>query len=147
MAAHNILNILLEWWLFHVFASAPSVTSHSINHWTCLHGYLWQPCLHPYQLSTATAGRLVRGSGVVGCGILGRAETWKYMDYSLSNIWNLSDSNGIRIHNNLVCKPTLNHLSKLARLTKWLIVCLWNKWLWSRIPLLTLRLSFILENY
>ena len=26
----------------------------------------------------------------------------------------LSDSNGIRTHNHLVCKQTLNHLAKLA---------------------------------
>ena len=33
------------------------------------------------------------------------------------DIWSLSDSNEIRIQNNLVCKRTLNHLAKLA---KWL---------------------------
>ena len=33
------------------------------------------------------------------------------------DIWRLSDSNGVRIHNNLVWKRTLNHLSKRA---KWL---------------------------
>ena len=33
------------------------------------------------------------------------------------DIWSLSDCNGIRIHNHLVCKVTLNHLVKLA---KWL---------------------------
>ena len=36
---------------------------------------------------------------------------------SRCHIWNLSDSNLIRTHNHLVCKPTLNHLAKLA---KWL---------------------------
>ena len=33
------------------------------------------------------------------------------------DIWILSDSNGIRTHNHLICKRTLNHLTKLA---KWL---------------------------
>ena len=33
------------------------------------------------------------------------------------DIWNLSDSNGIRTHSHLVRKRTLNHLAKLA---KWL---------------------------
>ena len=32
-------------------------------------------------------------------------------------IWSLSDCNGIRTHNHLICKRTLNHLAKLA---KWL---------------------------
>ena len=30
------------------------------------------------------------------------------------DIWSLSDSNRIRTHNHLVCKPTLNHLAKLV---------------------------------
>ena len=33
------------------------------------------------------------------------------------NIWSLSDSNGIRTHNHLVCERILNHL---VMLTKWL---------------------------
>ena len=33
------------------------------------------------------------------------------------DIWILSDSNRIRTHNHLICKRTLNHLTKLA---KWL---------------------------
>ena len=36
---------------------------------------------------------------------------------SRRHIWSLSDSNGIRTHNHLVRKRTLNHLAKLA---KWL---------------------------
>ena len=36
---------------------------------------------------------------------------------SSHEIWSLSDSNGTRTHNHLVCKRTLNHLAKLA---KWL---------------------------
>ena len=41
------------------------------------------------------------------------------------NIWNWSDSNGIRIHDYLVCKRTFNHLAKLTkRLPVWL-----NIWL------------------
>ena len=35
-------------------------------------------------------------------------------------IYCLSDSNGIRTHNHLVCKRTLNHLAKLTIRTKWL---------------------------
>ena len=35
-----------------------------------------------------------------------------------SDIWNLSDSHGIRTHNHIVCKRTLNYLAKLARLVK-----------------------------
>ena len=30
------------------------------------------------------------------------------------DIWSLSDSNRIRTHNHLVCKPTLSHLAKLV---------------------------------
>ena len=48
-------------------------------------------------------------------------------------IWNLSASNGIWTHNNLVCKRTLNHLAKLVSLAKWLSFRLQNKWLWVRI--------------
>ena len=50
--------------------------------------------------------------------------------------WHLSDCNGIRLHNHVVCKRTLNHLYKLAKwlnLTKWLSVHLRPKWLWVRI--------------
>ena len=53
------------------------------------------------------------------------------------HIWSLSGSNGIRIHNHLVRKRTLNHLAKLALRPKWLNVCLRTKWLWVRIPLLS----------
>ena len=53
----------------------------------------------------------------------------------------LSDSNGIRTHNHLVCKQTLNHLAKLASLAKWLSICLRTKWLWVRISLLLLKLQ------
>ena len=56
---------------------------------------------------------------------------------SRSHIWSLSDSNGIRIHNHLVRKRTLNHFAKLALRPKWLNVCLRTKWLWVRIPLLS----------
>ena len=38
-------------------------------------------------------------------------------------ILSLSDSNGIRIHNHLVRKQTLNHLAKLASSSEWLIEC------------------------
>ena len=48
---------------------------------------------------------------------------------SKHNIWSLSDCNGTRIHNHLVCKHILNHLAKLA---KWLCVRLGIKWFESR---------------
>ena len=38
------------------------------------------------------------------------------------DIWSLSDFNGIRTHNHLVCKQTLHHLAKLSSLAKWLNV-------------------------
>ena len=38
------------------------------------------------------------------------------------HIWSLRESNGIRIHNHLVSKWTLNHLSKLANSSKCLTV-------------------------
>ena len=46
----------------------------------------------------------------------------------------LSSSNGIRTHNHLVRKRTLNHLANwlLASLAKWLSVRLRTKWLWVR---------------
>ena len=53
----------------------------------------------------------------------------------------MTDSNGIRTHNHLVRKQTLNHLAKLASLTKWLSVRLRTKCLWVRIPLLSLKLQ------
>ena len=51
------------------------------------------------------------------------------------NIWSLSDSNGIRIHNHLVRKRTLS-------LDKWLIVSLRTKWLRVRISLLPISILF-----
>ena len=36
------------------------------------------------------------------------------LETDASDIWSLSDCNGIRIYNHLVCKRTLNHLAKLA---------------------------------
>ena len=53
-------------------------------------------------------------------------------------IFHYSDSNGIRTHSHLVCKRTLNHLASLA---KWLNVRLQTKWIWIRIPLLSLKLE------
>ena len=80
------------------------------------------------------------------------------------DIWNLTDSNGIRIHNHLVCKQTLNHLAKLAKwlscvmitylcgvlmhrtdkylqdrssLPKWLSIPIRSKWLCVQISLLS----------
>ena len=37
------------------------------------------------------------------------------------NIWRLSESNGIRIHNQLVRKRTLNYLAKLAKWFSWVV--------------------------
>ena len=48
----------------------------------------------------------------------------------------LSDSNGIRTHNHLVRKWTLNHLTKLTSLAEWLSVWSQTKSLWVRISLL-----------
>ena len=53
----------------------------------------------------------------------------------------LSDSNGIRTHHHLVRKRTLNHVTIQASLAKWLSVRLRTKWLWVRIPLLSLKTS------
>ena len=49
------------------------------------------------------------------------------------DIWNLSASNGIWTHNDLVRKRTLNHLAKLVSLAKWLSFRLQSKWLWVRV--------------
>ena len=44
---------------------------------------------------------------------------WMSRNYlpETNDIWSLSDYNGTRTHNHLVCKRTLNHLAKMA---KWL---------------------------
>ena len=55
----------------------------------------------------------------------------------------LSNCNGTRTHNHLVCKWTLNHLAKLASLVKWLSVCLRTKWLLIRVPLQSLKLHIL----
>ena len=59
------------------------------------------------------------------------------------DIWSLSDYNGIRIHNHLVRKQTLNYLAKLGSWlnAKWLSLCSRTKWLWAQIPLHTLKYS------
>ena len=56
------------------------------------------------------------------------------------DILSLSDSNGIRTHNYLVRKRTLNHLAKGSS------VRLKTKWLWVRIPLLLLKLIDLTTN-
>ena len=48
-------------------------------------------------------------------------------------IWSLSECNGTRTHNHLVCKQTL----------KWLSVCLRTKWLWFQVLLQSGFISFI----
>ena len=52
------------------------------------------------------------------------------------DIGSLSNSNGIRTNNHLVQKRTLNHLAKTD--LDCLGVCLQTKWLWVRIPLLSI---------
>ena len=43
------------------------------------------------------------------------------------DIWSLSDSNGIRTHNHLVGKRTLNHLAKVS---KWILICTVHLTVW-----------------
>ena len=47
---------------------------------------------------------------------------------SMRHIWSLSSSNGIRTHKHLVCKRTLSHLAKLAKL----LSCVVSFYLYSR---------------
>ena len=51
----------------------------------------------------------------------------KLLAWSRRHIWRLSDSNGIRTHNHLVCKRKLHHLTKPA---KWLS-CVVSTYLYS----------------
>ena len=69
----------------------------------------------------------------INLGIWGQCKSPCHLNYGL-----LSDSSGIQTHNLLVLKRALNHLAKLA---KWFSVCLRTKWLWVRIPLLSLKLQ------
>ena len=74
----------------------------------------------------------------------------KLLAWTRCHIWSLSDSNGIRTHNNhLVRKRTLNYLAKsfnhLASFAKWLSVRLQTLWLWVRILLLSL-LQLLINN-
>ena len=59
---------------------------------------------------------------------------------------NSSDSNGIQSHNHLVFKGTLNHSVKLGSFTKWSSVRLRTKWLWFRIPLLSLKIHVCFDQ-
>ena len=83
-------------------------------------------------------------------------------------IWSLSDSNGSRTQNHLVCKRTLNQLVKLAKWLSLVMIELWSnywtvlwlsyssiiwlsvpletKWLWVRIPLLSEILITIIHK-
>ena len=54
---------------------------------------------------------------------------------SRHEIWSLSDCYWTLTQDHLVRKRTLNHLAKLASLTKWLCVRLWTKWFWVRVQL------------
>ena len=60
---------------------------------------------------------------------------------SRHHIWNLSDSSGIRTHNHLVRKRTLNHLVKVAIFDIRPLVRLRTKSLWVRILFLSLKLQ------
>ena len=53
-------------------------------------------------------------------------------------IWGLCAWNWTRIHNNLVCKQTLNHLTKLTSLAKLHSVRLQTERLWVRVKLQSL---------
>ena len=55
---------------------------------------------------------------------------------SRREIWSLSDCNWTRTDYHLVHKRTLNHLAKM---TKWLSVRLWIKWLWVQVRLQSLK--------
>ena len=57
-----------------------------------------------------------------------------------SNIWSLSDCNGIGTQKHLVHKQTYYHLAKLAILAKSLSVCLQSRCLWVRIQLQSCKL-------
>ena len=70
-----------------------------------------------------------------------RSKCQELLAWSRHHIWSLNDSNGIRTHNHLVRKQTLNHSAKQASLAKWWSVCLRTKWLWVRIPLLGWQVS------
>ena len=65
----------------------------------------------------------------------------RFTDVSLKSF--LSDYNRTRNHNHLVCKQTLNHLVKLATLTKCFSVHLQTKWQWVRVPLQTFKLQML----
>ena len=62
------------------------------------------------------------------------------------DIWSLSDSNGIWTQNQVVRKRILNRLPKLALMVKCLSVRWQTKWLWVRIPLLSLGKYFVKIN-
>ena len=69
--------------------------------------------------------------------------TLKYLDescqfFQLQYATQLSDSNRIQTHNHLVYNRTLNYLAKL---TKWLSVCLQTKCLWVQVLLQSLNLQ------
>ena len=51
------------------------------------------------------------------------------------------DCSEIQTHYHLVCKQTLNHLTKQVSLAKWLSANLWTKWLWVQILLQSLKLQ------
>ena len=62
------------------------------------------------------------------------------MEFSFQdNNQKISDCNGTRTDNHLVLKQTLNHLTKLANLAKWLSFHLRTKWLWVQVLLQSLK--------
>ena len=66
--------------------------------------------------------------------------------YNRSNIWSLSDRNGIRTQNHLAGKRTLDHFRKTS-LAKWLSVCLRTKLLWVRIPQVLTFVIYYVDEY
>ena len=62
---------------------------------------------------------------------------------SRRDIWRLSDCNGTRTHNHLVCKRTVNHLAKLSSLDKWSSARLRTKWLWFWVPIQSHKIYFL----
>ena len=57
----------------------------------------------------------------------------------------LFDCNGTPTRYHLVHKRTLNNLAKPASVTKRLNIRLRTKWLWVRLPLQSLYLSYLLQ--
>lgn len=70
---------------------------------------------------------------------------------SMCLIWSLIDSNVIRTHNQTHTrnfnKDFTKHITKLAKLTKWLSGRLRTKWLWVGVTLLSLNFFFLYSAF